>query len=217
MNVMRILVADDHAVLRTGLCLLLDDQPDMEVVGEAGDGVEALTFAESLQPDLILLDLTMPGLGGLEALPLLKKTAPNSQILVLTMHDDESYFRQAIQSGASGYILKRAVYSELLNAIRAVARGEIYVHSAMTNKLLDDVLPGHIASKSHDNPWDALSKREFEVLRLVALGHTSAEIADQLSVSTKTVETYRARGMQKLELNTRAQLVRAALTQGILD
>lgn len=213
---MRILIADDHAVLRAGLRLLLNTQDDFEVIGEASEGTEALSQAESLNPDIILLDLTMPGLGGLEALPLLKKIAPESRILILTMHDDSTYLRQALQSGAAGYILKKAVDSELLNAIRAVARGEIYVYSAMNRKLLDDMLPEHTHNGNKENPWATLSEREMDVIQLVALGHTNPEISEKLILSVKTIETYRARGMEKLGLRTRAQLVRSALAQGLL-
>lgn len=217
MKATRILLADDHAILRAGLRSLLSEQPDMEVVAEAESGLETLSLAESLQPDAILLDLTMPGLNGLEALPLLRQRAPDSQVLVLTMHDDEGYVREALQAGAAGYILKRAVDSELIDAIRAVVRGEVYIHSTLTRVLLDGILPNHASSAAAADPWESLSEREFSVMRLIALGYTNADIADQLSISVKTVETYRARGMEKLGLNSRAELVRAALKRGLLD
>lgn len=212
----RILLADDHAVLRAGLRLLLDSQTDLKVVGEAGEGAEALRLAAELHPDLILLDLTMPGLSGLEALPALRKAAPGARILILTMHDDEGYLRQALQSGASGYVLKKAADSELISAVRAVLRGEVYIHPSMTKALLEDLLPA-VGGEEPTNPWDLLSKREQEVLILVACGHTSAEIAEQLSLSPKTVETYRGRGMEKLGLRSRAALVRFALAHGLLS
>ncbi len=215
----RILLADDHAILRAGLRLLLNAQPDLEVVGEADNGVKVLSLAETLRPDLILLDLTMPGLGGLDVMRALKQVVPESRVLILTMHDDESYLRQALALGAAGYVLKKAVDSELLNAIRAVERGETYVHSAVMNKLLgaEDAQPGRAARDPAADPWEALSKREADVLRMVALGHTNAEIAERLAISVKTVETYRARGMEKLGFSTRAQLVRDALERGMLD
>ncbi len=212
----RILLADDHAILRTGLRLLLEAQPDMTVVGEAGDGREALALAAQLQPDLILLDLSMPGLGGLDALPILRKVVSAARILILTMHDDESYLRQALRGGASGYVLKKAVDHELLSAVHAVMRGEVYVHPSMTKALLEDLLPP-TSTEAPDDPWQTLSEREQEVLILVARGHTSTEIADRLNLSNKTVETYRARGMDKLGLRSRAALVQFALGHGLLS
>ncbi len=212
----RILIADDHAVLRSGLRLLLGSSGEFEVVGEASSGLETLTLAEQLQPDLILLDLSMPALGGLEALPTLRRIAPNSRILILTMHDDPQYLRQALKQGANGYILKKAADSDLFSAIRAVLRGEMYVHSSMTRALLEEMLPKAQMGEGQ-NIWASLSEREREVLKRVALGYTSAEIAEQLNLSPKTVETYRARGMEKLGLRTRAALVKFALQEGIID
>ncbi|MBE0689084.1 MAG: response regulator transcription factor [Anaerolineae bacterium] len=212
----RILLADDHAVLRSGLRLLLEKQPDFEVIGEASNGGEALEQAAALQPDVILLDLNMPEMDGLTAIPKLREQAPDSRILILTMHDDASYLKQALQSGAAGYVLKQVVDTELLLALRAVLRGEIYVHSAMTQKLLDQVVNPSAAPADVD-PWKGLSEREYEVLKRVALGYTNAEIAEELFLSAKTVETYRARGMEKLNVETRAQLVKSALQHGHLD
>jgi two-component system response regulator NreC len=211
----RVLLADDHAVLRSGLRLLLTSQNEFEVVGEASSGTETLTLAEQLQPDLILLDLSMPALGGLDALPALRKLVPSACILILTMHDDPQYLRQALKHGASGYVLKKAADAELLSAMRSVLRGEVYVHPSMTRVLLEDMLPeSHSTDK--EEMWDSLSEREREVLKMVALGHTSAEIASQLSLSAKTVETYRTRGMEKLGLRTRAALVKFALQEGLI-
>jgi two-component system response regulator NreC len=212
----RILLADDHAVLRAGLRLLLNSQPDFEVIGEAASGIEALDFAETLQPDLILLDLSMPGLGGFDALPILRRRAAQARILILTMHDDPQYLRQALKNGAAGYVLKKAADVELLSAVRAVLRGEVYVHPSMTRPLLEDLLP-QAENSGESSRWDTLSEREREVLRQVALGYTSAEIAEQLNLSVKTVETYRARGMEKLGLTSRAALVRFALGKGLIS
>jgi len=211
----RVLLADDHVVLRSGLRLLLTSQHEFEVVGEASSGTETLSLAEQLQPDLILLDLSMPALGGLDALPTLRRLVPSTRILILTMHDDPQYLRQALKHGASGYVLKKAADAELLSAMRSVLRGEVYVHPSMTRILLEDLLP-KAQMMNNENAWDSLSEREKEVLKMVALGHTSAEIAEQLSLSTKTVETYRARGMEKLGLRTRAALVRFALQEGLI-
>jgi two-component system response regulator NreC len=209
----KILLADDHSVLRSGLKLLLESQADFRVIGEASSGLEALDLAGRLRPDLILLDLSMPGLGGLDALPALNKICPAAKILILTMHDDSHYLHSALKNGAMGYVLKKAADAELISAIRAVLRGEMYVHPALTRALLDDMLP---KTEAAPDAWETLSEREREVLRLVALGHTSAEIAAQLHLSDKTVETYRARGMEKLGLPNRAALVRFALKKGIL-
>lgn len=211
----RVLLADDHAVLRAGLKLLLNGRSDMQVVGEAADGAEVLTLAGNLKPDVILLDLTMPRLGGLEVLPLLRQIVPQTHLLILTMHDDNGYLRQALKGGAAGYVLKKAADVELISAIQAVMRGEVYVHPAMTKTLLEDVLP--LPSTTPAEGWISLSEREQDVLRLVALGHTSREIADKLDLSVKTVETYRARGMEKLGLNSRAALVRFALAHGVME
>ena len=211
----RVLLADDHAVLRAGLRLLLTSTNEYEVVGEASSGTETLSLAEQLQPDLILLDLSMPALGGLDALPALRKLVPAARVLILTMHDDPQYLRQALKQGASGYVLKRAADSELLSAMRAVLQGDVYVQPSMTRILLEDMLPESQPADKED-AWGSLSEREQEVLKMVALGHTSAEIAKQLNLSAKTVETYRARGMEKLGLRTRAALVRFALQEGII-
>jgi len=211
----RVLLADDHAVLRAGLHLLIDKQEDFTIIGEAASGLETITMVEDLQPDLLLLDISMPGIGGLDAIPTLKKKTPRLKILILTMHDDPQYLRHALKAGASGYILKKAADVELLSAMRAVHRGDVYVHPSMTNTLVDDFLP---ASKSDLNRdlWSNLSEREKQVLSLTALGHTGAEIAEKLNLSPKTIETYRARGMEKLNLKTRAALVRYALQNGKL-
>ncbi|MBN9392290.1 MAG: response regulator transcription factor [Chloroflexi bacterium] len=209
------LIADDHAVLRTGLKMLLDAQPDITVIGEAGNGHEVVQLAAELKPDLILLDLAMPGLGGLEALPYLRKIVPPARIVVLTMHDDQSYLRQALREGVSGYMLKKAADSELIAAIHVVMRGEIYVHPSLNRILLEEMLPEPTAANAA-NPWELLSDRERDVLLLVARGHTSAQIGDRLGLSPKTVETYRGRGMEKLGLRTRAALVQFTLTHQLL-
>jgi len=216
MSKTRILIADDHAVLRAGLRMLLDAEPDMVVVGEACDGQEALAQATALEPDIILLDLTMSGQDGLDVLPQLKATSP-ARILVLTMHEDQAYLRQALQMGASGYVLKKAADTELLLAIRAVTRGEVYVHSAMTKSLLEDVLPRPPDAVDVDiQRWHTLSHREQQVIKGVVLGYTSEEIAEQYHLSVKTIYTYRSRAMTKLGLENRAQLIDLALRLGLL-
>lgn len=212
----RILLADDHTILRTGLRLMLSSQQDIEVVGESSNGAETLQKCEDLQPDLILLDLSMPGLGGLELLPILRRLSPPSKVLVLTMHDDKHYLHQALKNGASGYVLKKAADNELITAIHAVLNGEIYVHHTMMKFLVEDMLPEHELLNPEDI-WETLSDREQEVLRQVALGYTSAEIAEKLALSVKTIDTYRARGMEKLGLRNRAALVHFALSRGLIS
>ena len=211
----RILLVDDHAVLRAGLKVLLNAEPDMTVVGEAGDGQRCLDLAATLQPDVILLDLNMPGLGGLEVLTELSRRAPASRALVLTMHDDAVYLRQVLAKGGAGYVLKQAADSELLTAIRTVYHGGIFLHPAHTHILLER--QAETPSAPGNNLLGSLSDREKEVLRLLALGHSNKEIAQMLYLSVKTVETYKARLMEKLDLKTRAALVRFALQQGLLD
>ena len=211
----RVLLADDHTLLRSGLQLLIEKQDDFTIIGGASSGLETITLVEELQPDLLLLDISMPGLGGLDTLPTIKKKTPSIKILILTMHDDPQYLRHALKAGASGYILKKAADIELLSAMRAVFRGEVYVHPSMTQTLIDDFLPDSKPDTIQEL-WEKLSEREKQVLRLTALGHTGAEIAEKLILSPKTVETYRARGMEKLDLQTRAALVRYALQHGKL-
>ena len=215
MKKIRILLADDHAVLRAGLRLLIDAQPDMVCVGEAGDGLEALERAEALRPDLVLLDLSMPRGGGLSALAEMRRRVPDARVSVLTMHADEEYCRQCLKQGASGYVLKQAADQELLLAVRAVMRGEVYIHPAMTKALLTDLVD-RAAMDAGADPASTLSEREAEVIKEVARGYTNQEIADRLSLSVKTVETYRARAMEKLGLTSRAALVRYALERGWL-
>lgn len=212
----RIVVADDHAVLRAGLMALLNDEPDMEVVGEAHDGAACLRVAQAVRPDVILLDINMPGVNGLEALPALRRAAPDSRVLVLTMHDDETYLRQVLAAGGSGYVLKQAADKELLSAIRTVHSGGTFLHPAHAQALLAQ--PAQPAEEANqDSRLAQLSEREVEVLRLIALGYSNKEIAEMLFLSVKTVETYKARVMEKLELSTRAALVRFALQHGLMD
>lgn len=210
----RILIADDHGVLRAGLRTLLNAEPDMTVVGEAADGYDAVRLAEELCPDVVLLDISMPGPGGIEVTRRLRQRLPQTRVLILTVHEDESMLREALRVGAAGYITKRAVESELINAIHAVWRGDLYVHPTMTRALLRDLQPPIIPPES---PHEPLTPREIEVLRLIAQGYTNRQIAEALSISVRTVETHRANLTAKLHLSSRVELVRYAREHGLLD
>jgi len=215
LSVIRLLLADDHVVMRAGLRLLIDAQPDMETIGEAEDGLETLILAKSLNPDVILLDLSMPHANGLSIMAGLKKQVPQAHVLVLTMHEQENYLREALRLGASGYVVKSAADQELINAIRAVVRDEIYIHPSMTRSLLEGIIPQD--EQGGDDPWILLSEREQQVIRRVAQGYTNRVIAESLQLSIKTIETYRARAMEKLKIQSRSQLVRYAVGRGLLE
>jgi len=210
----RILIADDHGVLRAGLRALLNAEPGLEVVGEAADGLTALQLAAELRPDVALMDLSMPGLDGIQVTRQLKETLPGTRVLILTVHEDESLLREAIQAGASGYIIKRAVESELINAIHAVSSGDLYVHPALTRALLRDLSP---ALASDQAPTESLTPREIDVLRLIAQGYTNRQVAEKLHVSVRTVESHRANLTSKLDIASRAELVRYAREHGLLE
>jgi two-component system, NarL family, response regulator NreC len=203
---------DDHAVVRTGIRLLLAQEPDIDPVGEAGTAREAIFEARSLKPDVILMDVVMPDGNGLEAIPTLLHENPETKILVLSMQDDPRYVREAFDSGARGYVLKEAADVEVVTAVREVARGGRYVHPELGARLI--AADAAAARKADEDP---LSDREREVLRLLALGHTNQEIAQQLYISVRTAETHRAHIMQKLRLSSRAELVRYAIAQGLLE
>jgi two-component system, NarL family, response regulator NreC len=207
-----VVLVDDHHVVRSGLRLLLDGQDDIDVVGEAGNAKDAVFRARALKPDVILLDVVMPGESGIEVLPKLLKESPATKVLVLSMQDDPSYVREAFAAGASGYVLKEAADEEVVSAVREVAAGGNYVHPALGARMV-----AAEAKERADAEADPLSEREREVLRLLALGHTNQEIAQQLYISVRTAESHRAHIMQKLRLTTRAELVRYALTHGLLD
>jgi two-component system response regulator NreC len=210
---LRVLIADDHGVLRAGLRALLKTEEDLQVVDEAADGDTALRLASRLRPDIVLLDLSMPGPGGIEVTRKLKEMLPATRVLILTVHEDETLLREALKAGASGYIIKRAVESELINAIHAVSRGEIYVHPAMTRWLLQEPAPA--APKRRDPA--TLTPREIEVLRLIVQGHTNSQIAEVLRLSVRTIESHRANLMGKLGLQSRVELVRYAVKNKLLD
>lgn len=219
MGKIRLLVVDDHAVLRAGLKALLSSQQDLEVVGEAADGEEALALVEELQPDLVLMDLAMPGMGGLEATRLLRQKHPKTKVLVLTMHEDEDYLRETLQAGGAGYVPKKAADIELLSAIRAVANGDLYLYPAFTRFFLEEMMGKKDAAVQPEEAkegYELLSDREREVFKLVVLGHGNREIANRLFISVKTVETYKMRIMRKLGLKRRSELVRFAFEEGLV-
>ena len=208
----RILIADDHGVLRAGLRALLNAEPDLEVVGEAADGDEALRLTRTLQPDIVLMDVSMPGCGGIEATRRLKELRSDVRVLILTVHEDSGLLQEAIRAGASGYILKRAAESELVNAIQAVWRGDLYVHPAMTRALFASTIH---APADNQVAIETLTPREVEALRLIAQGHTNRQMADLLTLSVRTIESHRANMMQKLDLHSRVELVRYAMKHGL--
>jgi two-component system response regulator NreC len=212
----RVMIADDHAILRAGLKMLVNAQADMEVVAEASDGEKAVQTARETKPDVALLDLTMPRVGGMKALERIARDCRKTRTLVLTMHDDPAYLRSALAAGASGYLLKRAVDAELIAAIRAVHRGGIFVDPRLASILVEDVLAKGKTKAGSKGTANILSPRELQVLGLVAQGYTSAEIAKQIFVGVKTIETYRARISEKLGLQTRRDLIRFAAQLGLL-
>jgi two-component system, NarL family, response regulator NreC len=210
--VISVVIVDDHAVVRSGLRMLLESEEDIHVEDEGGSADEAVRLARLYKPDVVLLDVTMPGRSGLDAATEIKQAAPNAAILVLSMHDDPSYVREAFASGASGYLLKEAADADLVAAVREVASGSQYVHPTLGARLAAAEAEAAAAAAA-----DPLSDREREVLRLLALGHTNQEIAKMLYISVRTAETHRAHIMQKLRLSTRAELVRYALEHGLLE
>ena len=208
----RVLIVDDHAVVRAGLKLLVDAEDEFEAVGEAGTAKDAIFEARSVKPDVILLDVVMPDQSGLEIIPQLLHEHPETKVVVLSMQDDPRYVREAFESGASGYVLKEAADAELVAALREVAGGGRYVHPELGARLVTAE-----AAERRRAEADPLSEREREVLRLLALGHTNQEIAEKLFISVRTAETHRAHIMQKLLLSSRAELVRYALGEGLLE
>jgi len=208
----RVLVVDDHAVVRSGLRRVVDAEKDMVTVGEAASAERAVFEALEHKPDVVLLDVVMPGKSGIEGLPALLQAAPDTKVLVLSMQDDPQYVREAFEAGASGYVLKEAADTEVVGAVRAVAAGERYVHPTLGARL--------VAAEAEERKRaeaDPLSEREREVLALLALGHTNQEIAALLYISVRTAETHRAHIMQKLGLASRAELVRYALDHGLIE
>lgn len=210
----KILIADDHGVIRAGLKALLAGFPQIEVVGEAANGREVLAKVSELQPDIILMDLSMPEMGGVETTRQLRKVAPSVRVLILTVHEDEGLLKEVIQSGAGGYIIKRAGEDELLHAIQVVARKDIYVHPSLTRFLLQDISPAE-ENQPQVKP-EELTERELEILRLLAKGYTNRQIAEQLILSQRTVEGHRSNLTGKLGLHSRVDLINYAEEHGLL-
>lgn len=209
----RILIADDHGVIRAGLRALLSELPELEVVGEAVDGRDTLRKSMEMKPDIVIMDLSMPEMGGMEATRQLSQILPDLRILILTVHEDETLLKEVIRAGAAGYIVKRAVEDELIHAIRVVARGDMYVHPSMTRALFS---PAPSLQETHPLDVEPLTAREIEVLCLLAKGYTNRQIAEQLGISPRTAEGHRANLSGKLGLRSRVELVEYAQQHGLL-
>ncbi len=213
MNKLRILIAEDHEIVRSGLKLTIESQSDMEVVGEAGDGREAIRLAEELKPDIVVMDVSMPVLNGLLASAKLVRTMPEIKILTLTRHTDEAYLQELLQAGVCGYILKQSAADDLIRAIRSIAKGDKYLDPAIAGKIFDsytetrDKMRGEVHSVK-------LTARESETLRLIALGYSNKEIAEQFDLSVKTVESHKANAQQKLNISSRREIISYAILQG---
>jgi two-component system response regulator NreC len=212
----RILLVDDHAILRAGLRALLSAEPDIEVVSEAGNGLEAVAQTEKLSPDIVLMDITMPVMDGLEATRRIHQSCPEVKVLVLTIHDSEEYLFQILEAGGAGYLVKDSADTDLINAIHAVYRGEAFLSPLAAKMVIKRYLRA-VGQEEQKQNYEDLTRREKEILKLIADGYTNQEIANLLIISVKTVETHRAHILEKLELRTRADLVKYARSQGLLD
>ena len=212
MSKIRILVVDDHAIMRDGIRALLNLRDDIEIVGEASEGNEAIEKAEELAPDVVVMDIAMPGMDGLEATRRITKKNPKVKVLVLSQHDNREYILSAIKAGVVGYVPKRALGLELVSAIRAVHQGDSYLYPSAAAAVIRDYLKGAVKE-----PYDRLTAREREILKLIAEGHTSREIADKLFISLKTVLGHRTKIMEKLDLHNRSELIKYAIRKGLIS
>lgn len=210
----RILIADDHGVMRAGLRSILEDEPELQVVGEAADGQETLHLAGKYLPDIVLLDIGMPGMDGIEVTRRLAKLLPQTKVIILSVYEDESLLREAIKAGASGYVVKRGVEEELISAIRSVSRGDMYIHPAITHLLFKGLAPAVGSSKA---ALESVTPREMEVMRYIIRGYTNRQIAETLTISVRTVEGHRASLFDKLGLKNRVELIEFAEKNGLLD
>ena len=215
MKKITVLLADDHRILREGVKSLLEKTPDIEVVGEAGEGGEAVAKAQALSPDIVLMDITMPGMNGLEATRQIKALKPNTRVLILSMHESNQYISQFLRSGASGYVLKETAASDLAGAIRVVFQGDAFLYPSIARKLLEEYLQ-KVQSGEESESYDGLTGREREVLKMIAEGKSNKEIADALSLSIRTVQSHRANLMSKLHMHDRTELVRYAIRKGLI-
>jgi len=211
-----ILLADDHTILRAGLRMMLNAQPDFEVVGEAQDGRQAIQEAQRLQPDVILMDITMPDMNGIEATRQIKKLLPETKVLILTMHEHDEYVFQALRAGASGYMLKEAADTDLISALRVIQNGQFYLSPTAQSVMVGDYLQ-RVRTGEEKDSYSSLTEREHEILKLVAEGYTNNKIAERLIISPKTVDTHRTHVMDKLNLHSRAELVKYAMRRGLLE
>jgi len=212
----RVVIADDHAVVREGIKMILGREPDIEVVGEAGNGREALDLVAKTKPHVVVMDISMPEMGGVEATRRVKEAHPKVNVLALTMHEDESYVFQLLKAGASGYVLKRGAAQDLVQAIRSAARGEAFLYPSVARSVLADYLK-RVEAGEERYRFDGLTDREREILALIAEGLSNQEIAQKLYISIKTVQTHRTHIMEKLDLHNRAQLVRYAIRKGLIE
>lgn len=212
----RVLVADDHAIVREGVRMILARENDIEVVGEAGDGQQALELVGQLRPQVVIMDISMPGMGGIEATQLVRAQYPDVQVLALTMHEDETYVFQLLRAGAAGYVLKRAAAQDLVQAVRAAARGEAFLYPSVARKVVEDYLR-RVETGEERERYDGLTTREKEILTLIAQGLSNQQIAEKLYISIKTVQTHRAHILAKLGLHDRTELVRYAIRKGLIE
>ena len=215
MNKIRVLIVDDHAIVREGLRTLIEAQPDIEVLGEATNGEEAINKTRETQPDIVLMDITMPVMNGLEATRQIRQKQPDVKILVLTMHESDDYFFSILEAGASGYFIKGGSSAELISALRVVWRGDAFIYPTMAKKLLSDYLQ-RVKAGPGEESYDGLTERQREILKLIAEGNTNQEIADLLVLSVATVQTHRANIMAKLELRSRTDLIKYAIRRGFI-
>ncbi|HRI56470.1 MAG TPA: response regulator transcription factor [Anaerolineae bacterium] len=215
MSTIRLLLVDDHQIVRAGLRMLFSAEPEVEIIGEASSGEEAVTLANALRPDVILMDVAMPGIGGIEATRRIKAAQPKVAVLALTMHEDEEYFFEMLAAGASGYVPKRAAPDDLLSAIRIVNQGDVYIYPSLARLLVKDFL--HRSESSAPETREELTPREQEVLTFIAEGNSNREIADALVISIKTVDRHRENIMRKLQLHNRVELVKYAIEKGLIS